>query len=493
MSSPLPAPVFQLKNFIGNEFLAPVNGLYLPNYDPSTGEIYSQIPDSQNEDINLAVASAKRAFPDWAARSPEERSRLLNRLSDLIEANLEKFAEAESQDQGKPIWLARLIDIPRAIYNFRFFATSILHHVDASSIIYKPQKCVNYVIREPIGVAGLISPWNLPLYLLTWKIAPAIAMGNTCVCKPSEMTSMTAYLMAELINEAGIPPGVLNIVFGSGPSAGSALTTHPDVGMISFTGGTATAEKIIHASASGKKKLSLELGGKNPCIIFDDADLEKCLPTTVRSSFLNQGEICLCGSRLYVQSGIYDKFLQRFVEMTQQFTVGDPRDASTKCGALISKEHREKVESYIQIAIEDGGKVLCGGKRPPNLAGTRLENGYFLEPTIIIDVPHTSRAIQEEIFGPVVVVVRFEKDEEAIHFANDVKYGLAAIVWTENLKRGHRIAHQVHAGTVWVNCWMCRDLRMPFGGGKESGIGREGQEDSFDFYCEKKTICFAME
>ena len=481
----------KLSNFINNQFVAPQKGEYLDNFDPSTGQVYSYVPKSSQEDVDDAVRAAKAAFPSWSASSPDTRSAVMLRIADILESRLQEFAEAESRDQGKPITLAKSVDIPRSVHNFRFFATSILHQETKSTIINAPQRCVNYTLREPIGVAGLISPWNLPLYLLSWKIAPAIAMGNTCVCKPSEMTSMTAYMLGEVLVAAGLPAGVVNIVFGDGAGAGSALTNHPDVPLISFTGGTATSEHIIHASAKEKKKLSLELGGKNPTIIFADADLDKCLATSVLSSFANQGEICLCGSRMYVHADIYDEFIKRFVEKVEAFKIGDPKENGTNVGALVSEQHLQNVEKYIAIALKDGGKALTGGKRVQ--VSDRCKNGYFLPPTILVDVPQCSRSIQEEIFGPVVTISKFSSDDEVVALANGVCYGLAAIVWTENVRKAHTIAHRVQAGTVWVNCWMRRDLRMPFGGGKQSGIGREGQEDSLDFFTEQKVVCVALE
>eukprot|EP00009_Paramoeba_aestuarina_P007489 CAMPEP_0201518202 /NCGR_PEP_ID=MMETSP0161_2-20130828/9108_1 /ASSEMBLY_ACC=CAM_ASM_000251 /TAXON_ID=180227 /ORGANISM="Neoparamoeba aestuarina, Strain SoJaBio B1-5/56/2" /LENGTH=490 /DNA_ID=CAMNT_0047915909 /DNA_START=3 /DNA_END=1475 /DNA_ORIENTATION=+ len=483
--------VFYLSNFINNEFEPPQNDEWLDNFEPSTGKVYSKIPNSGEADVNKAVEKAHEAFPAWAALSPQERSSWMIKLADALEKNLTKFAEAESRDQGKPVWLATRIDIPRAVYNLRFFATSILHHTSTSTMVHGPVKAVNYVVSKPVGVACLISPWNLPLYLLTWKIAPCIATGNTCVCKPSEMTSLTAFMLCDLIKEIGFPKGVINMVFGEGRTAGQALTTHPLTPLISFTGGTVTSEKIIAASAEYKKKLSLELGGKNPVVIFNDANLEKCLETTLRSSFTNQGEICLCGSRIFVQSGIYDEFVKRFTELAKTFTVGDPKDPNTKMGALISKAHLEKVEEYVKIAINDGATLKCGGSRP-NLEG-RCSGGYFLQPTVLEGIPQDCRAQTEEIFGPVVTISKFETEEEGVKMATNTKYGLAAVVWTENLGRANRVAMEIGAGTVWVNCWLVRDLRMPFGGGKESGVGREGQEDSLEFFCEKTVVCLALE
>lgn len=477
----------QLQNFIDGQFVDPQNGKFVPSFNPATGEPFLQVPDSDAEDIDAAVEAAKKAFPAWSRTSAEQRAKIINKIADLIEENLEEFAEAESKDNGKTVALARTMDIPRAVANFRFFASAILHHEESSTTI---EGAINYTIRSPIGVAGLISPWNLPLYLLTWKVAPAIAVGNTVVAKPSEMTSLTAWMMCRLFEKAGLPKGVVNMVFGRGPTAGAALVRHKDVPLISFTGGTKTAQHIITDSAPQYKKLGLELGGKNPNIIFDDADLTQAVPTSVRSSFANQGEICLCGSRIFVQKGIYDKFVQQFVEAAKQIKVGDPKDPSSTMGALVSQEHLAKVNYYIDLAREEGGSIALGGDKPQ--LPDELSKGYWLNPTIITNIPYTSRVQQEEIFGPVVTVTPFETEEEAIEMANSVEYGLASSVWTENLKRAHRVAQEIKSGTVWVNTWLKRDLRVPFGGMKHSGIGREGGDHSIDFYTEQKTICIAL-
>lgn len=475
----------KLLNFIGGEFLEPKGGEYLKSYNPATGEAYLLVSDSDKRDIDLAVEAARKAFPSWSQATAEERSRYLYRIADLVEVRKTEFALAESTDQGKPLWLAEQMDIGRVVANFRFFAGAILHAQE--SVMQTGKNTMSYVSRKPVGVAGLISPWNLPLYLLSWKIAPAIAFGNTAICKPSEFTSATAAMLAEVIIEAGLPKGVVNIVFGTGPKAGQALVEHPDVPLISFTGGTQTGRTIAMAAAGQFKKVSLELGGKNPNIIFDDANLEAAIAGTIRSSFLNQGEICLCGSRIYVQKKIYDAFLTRFLEKTREIKVGDPKDPSTFMGPLVSREHLEKVESYIKIAREEGVKILTGGGRPK--LPEPFSNGYFFEPTILEGAKHESRLQQEEIFGPVVTVTPFETEEEVIELANGTKYGLSASIWTENINRAHRVADRLEAGTVWVNSWLIRDLRAPFGGMKASGVGREGQEDSREFFTEAKTIC----
>ena len=480
--------MLRIKNFIDGQFQDPRSGSWLPNYTPASGEVFAQIADSNAEDINTAVAAAQRACKPWAQWSAEKRSQLLYRIADLLETKLQAFAEAESQDQGKPVALARTMDIPRAIANFRFFAGAILHHQEQAT--HMDLHALNYTLRRPVGVCGLITPWNLPLYLLTWKLAPALACGNTVVCKPSELTSLTAFLLCEVLQQAQLPPGVVNMVFGRGPTAGQRLAEHPDVPLLSFTGGTETGQKIALAGAPHFKKISLELGGKNANVIFDDADLDLCVATTVRSSFLNQGEICLCGSRILVQKNIADKFLEKFVAATQKWKVGNPAHEKTDLGALVSLAHLEKVEKYIALARSEGAVVLTGGKRP-ELEGT-LARGYFLEPTILTGLQHSSQVCQEEIFGPVVTVNTFETQDEAIALANDTRYGLSASVWTSHLKRAHHVAANLDVGTLWINGWMMRDLRVPFGGVKASGLGREGGEHSLDFYSEVKNVCLKL-
>lgn len=477
-----------LLNFIEGRFVAPAAGKFLSVENPATGRDYGLCPNSDAQDVQQAVAAAKNAQPLWAALGAQRRSDILLKIADLLEKRLSEFAKAESEDQGKPVALAKQMDIPRSISNFRFFATRLLHLED--KVFKSSDHSLHYVERTPVGVLGLITPWNLPLYLLTWKIAPAIAFGNAVVCKPSELTPLTAYMLCEVLNEAGVPPGVVNMLFGLGSSVGQAIVEHPDVQAISFTGGTLTGQHIARTAAPMFKKLSLELGGKNPNIIFADANFDKAVRTSVRSSFLNQGEICLCGSRIYVEKSIYPKFLEQFVSLTQKFTVGDPAHPDTKMGALVSKAHLEKVDQYVKIAVADGGRVLTGGKRA--ILPEPYSEGHFYEPTILVDVPHHSKAIQEEIFGPVVTVTPFENEEEAIRLANEPRYGLAASVWTENLSRAHRTASAIHSGIVWVNGWMLRDLRVPFGGVKASGVGREGGDWSYDFYTETKDICIQL-
>jgi aminomuconate-semialdehyde/2-hydroxymuconate-6-semialdehyde dehydrogenase len=407
------------------------------------------------------------------------------RISELIETNLDKLAEAESKDNGKPIWLAKAVDIPRASSNFRFFGNAITQFASESHESVG-QQAINYTLRQPIGVVGCISPWNLPLYLFTWKIAPAIAAGNCVVAKPSEVTPMTAYLLAKICNEAGLPKGVLNIVHGLGTTAGQAIIEHPDIKAISFTGGTATGAHIARVAAPMFKKLSLELGGKNPNIIFDDCDYEDMLITTIRSSFGNQGQICLCGSRIFVQNTIYEQFKKDFVNVVSKQKVGHPSAPDTKIGALVSKPHLEKVLSYVDIAKAEGGKVLYGGKQ---ITVEGSENGYYMEPTIIEVQTDECRVNQEEIFGPVVTIMPFSTEDEVLQMANKVKYGLSATLWTNDLKRTMRMTNQLQAGMVWVNTWLMRDLRTPFGGVKDSGVGREGGFEALRFFTEAKNVC----
>lgn len=473
-----------IKNYIDGNFEGPSNGLHIDNIDPSRGKVYSQIPDSRVEDIAKATEAAKKAFPIWSNMPKQERSDIMIRVADIIESRLEEFAAAESLDNGKPVSLAKAVDIPRAVSNFKFFATAILHY--ASESHYMEGLGVNYTVRKPIGVVGCISPWNLPLYLFTWKIAPALAAGNCVVAKPSEITPMTAFLLSEVCAEAGMPPGVLNIVHGLGQYVGDAITRHPDITAISFTGGTETGKTIAGIAAPMFKKLSLELGGKNPNIIFADCNFEDALSTTLLSSFANQGQICLCGSRIFVERPIYEKFRDAFVAKIEKTIVSYPTDKAAKLGAVVSKPHMEKVLSYVELAKEEGGKVLTGGYQV-KLEG-EYADGYYLRPTIIEGLSYDCRTNQEEIFGPVVTITPFDTEEEMLMMANSTKYGLSSTIWTENLTRAHRIADEIHAGIVWINSWLVRDLRTPFGGVKASGVGREGGFEALHFFTEPKNI-----
>lgn len=480
----------KILNFVNGEFMPPVEDQWLDNYEPATGKVYSQIPNSTSPDIEKAYQAAAAAFPKWSTTPYTERSKIMSRLADLIGANLDRLAMAESVDNGKPYSLAKAVDIPRAESNIRFFATAIMHYHSEAHIM--EDRVVNYTNRKPLGVVGCISPWNLPLYLFTWKIAPALAAGNTVVAKPSEITPMTAFLLCELCNEAGLPPGVLNIVHGLGQHAGDAMVTHPGIKAISFTGGTTTGATIASKAAPMFKKLSLELGGKNPNLIFADCDFDEMLRTTVRSSFANQGQICLCGSRILVERSIYDKFKSAFVEKVNRMKIGDPKLEGTRFGAVVSKPHMEKVLSYIELAKEEGGTILCGGNQviPDD---ERTKDGYFIEPTVIEGLAYNCRTNQEEIFGPVVTIMPFDTEEEALAIANSVEYGLAATVWTNNLTRAHRVAQQLESGICWINCWLLRDLRTPFGGVKNSGVGREGGFEALRFFTEPQNVCIQIQ
>jgi aminomuconate-semialdehyde/2-hydroxymuconate-6-semialdehyde dehydrogenase len=478
----------KIRNFIDGQFVEPAGGKYLENIEPATGKPYSLVPDSDSRDVDLAVAAADKAFAGWSKISASDRSRILLRIADLIERDLEKLARAESIDTGKPLSLARSLDIPRAASNFRFFATAILHTENEAHVT--DGVAFNYTLRQPRGIAGLISPWNLPLYLLSWKIAPAVAVGSTAIAKPSELTPMTAFLLCEICAEAGLPNGVLNIVHGTGPNVGAPITAHPKIGTISFTGGTVTGRKVAEACAPLFKKVSLELGGKNPNIIFGDADLDVAIAGSVRSSFANQGQVCLCGSRVFVERPAYDEFVARFTEKAGQLKQGDPLDEKTEQGAIVSKAQLEKVKFYVDLAQKEGGKLALGGKAPDPI-NDRCRDGYFFPPTVLTDLAVSCRTNREEIFGPVVTITPFDTEDEVIGYANDCDYGLASSVWTQNLSRAHRVAERIHTGTVWINCWLVRDLRVPFGGMKQSGVGREGGEEALRFFTEPKNVCIA--
>ncbi|MFQ3296426.1 MAG: aminomuconate-semialdehyde/2-hydroxymuconate-6-semialdehyde dehydrogenase [Polaribacter sp.] len=478
-----------IKNYINGAFTNPIEGKYLENYNPAIGEVYSQIPNSTIADVEKAYEAAAAAFPKWSNTTLEERSNILSKIATLILEKLNFLAAAESKDNGKPIGLAKQVDIPRAASNFQFFANAITQF---SSEAHESVglNAVNFTLRQPIGVVGCISPWNLPLYLFTWKIAPAIAAGNCVVAKPSEITPMTAFLLGEICTDAGLPKGVLNIVHGLGTSTGQAIVAHPNIKAISFTGGTKTGAHIARVAAPMFKKLSLELGGKNPNIIFEDCDYKKMLTTTVLSSFANQGQICLCGSRILVEEKIYDQFKTDFIKKVSELKVGNPSEENTNIGALVSKEHLEKVKNYIDISEQEGGKVLFGGNM---ITVKGSENGYYMQPTIIEVSDNKCRLNQEEIFGPVVTIMSFKTDEEALHLANEVKYGLSATLWTNNLNRTMQFSKQLQTGIVWVNTWMLRDLRTPFGGQKDSGVGREGGFEALRFFTEAKNICIQYE
>jgi aminomuconate-semialdehyde/2-hydroxymuconate-6-semialdehyde dehydrogenase len=478
-----------LAHYINGTLAEPVNGRYIDNIDPSTGQCYSKIPAGGEADVLLAVEAAERAFPAWSQTPAAERSRILVRLADLILEHSQALAEAECIDNGKPLTLASQMDIPRAQDNIRFFATAILHWSSEAHIM--ENRAINYTNRKPIGVVACISPWNLPLYLFTWKIAPALAVGNCVVAKPSEITPMTAFLFSKLCIEAGLPAGVMNVVHGNGGEAGEALVNHPRVKAVSFTGGTSTGARIAAAVAPKFKKLSLELGGKNPTVIFDDCDYEKMLRTTIRAAFANQGQICLCGSRILVQESLYDRFVADFTAKVRTMTVGDPLLAETKTGAVVSESHMNKILSYIDLAKQEGGTVLCGGKRV--VVEGRCAEGYFVEPTVIVGLGPECRTNREEIFGPVVTIQKFHSEEHALQLANATEYGLAASLWTGDVTRAHRFSAQLESGIVWVNTWLLRDLRTPFGGVKHSGVGREGGWEALRFFTEPQNVCIEIQ
>jgi aminomuconate-semialdehyde/2-hydroxymuconate-6-semialdehyde dehydrogenase len=477
-----------IQNFIGGTFYPPRSGNYIDNINPATGGAIGKIPDSNENDVTEAVNAAKKVFPEWSVTPVEKRFQILNRIAEIIDERLDELALAETNDNGKPLWLSKKVDIPRASANFRFFATGIMHFATDSHNM--EDKAVNYTLRQPIGIVGCISPWNLPLYLFTWKIAPALAAGNCVIAKPSEVTPVTAYLLAHICKEAGLPDGVLNIIHGTGNITGEAIIKHPDIKAISFTGSTRAGERIASLAAPKFKKLSLELGGKNPNIIFADCDWEKMMKTSVQSSFSNQGEICLCGSRILIEESIYERFKNEFVENTKRLTVGDPLDKNSKQGAIVSKVHFDKIMRCIDTAKQEGGKFLCGGNAV-KLEG-RCANGYFIEPTVVEELGPNCQTNQEEIFGPVVTLQSFKTEEEALNLANATSYGLAATIWTQDISKANRVAAKTESGIIWVNCWLLRDLRTPFGGMKNSGVGREGGWEALRFFTEAKNVCIQL-
>ncbi|MEE4244498.1 MAG: aldehyde dehydrogenase [Kangiellaceae bacterium] len=474
-----------IENYINGNLVDPVGGQYIDNFEPATGKVYSCIPDSTDDDLTNAVTAAKQAFPSWAATSLEERSRLLIKLADAVEAASDQLAEAEAIDNGKPVSFAKAVDSYRSAANIRFFANACTQFASESHSMGATG--VNYTLRDPIGVVGTISPWNLPLYLFTWKIMPALAAGNTVIAKPSEITPMTAYLFSKICQEVGLPAGVLNIIHGRGPQIGQAIVEHPEIKAISFTGGTSTGKVLAATAAPMFKKLSLELGGKNPTLIFADCDFESTLEQVVKAAFSNQGQICLCGSRIYIEQSIYQKFRDAFVERVKRLKIGDPLEQDTEQGALVSESHMKKVLTYIELAKREGGDILTGGNRV-SLEG-RCSNGYFVEPTVVENLSAKCRTNQEEIFGPVCTLEPFTTDSEALALANSTSYGLAASIWSNNLARCHQLAKQLEFGIVWINSWLLRDLRTPFGGMKDSGVGREGGFEAMKFFTEAKNVC----
>ena len=477
-------PLTRILNLIDGQLTPPTNNQWLSSVNPATGQPHAECPNSADDDIDSAIRAARAAQPTWARMPDLDRAKKLNRLADLIDRDAATLAEDESNDNGKPLSLASDVDIPRAAKNLRFFASIASGFASESHAM---PDGINYTLRQPVGVAGCISPWNLPLYLLTWKIAPALVTGNCVVAKPSEITPLTAFRFSQLTIEAGLPQGVLNVVHGAGATTGAALIDHHDVDVYSFTGGTVTGRHIASQLAPRFKKLSLELGGKNPNLVFDDCHYEQALATTVRSSFANQGQICLCGSRIFIQRRLYAKFRDDLVARAQQLRVGDPLEADTQVGAVVSEAHLQKISAYVDLARQEGGTILCGGR---SVAPTgRCEQGFFYAPTIIEGLPNQCRTNQEEIFGPVVTLIPFDTEHEAVAMANDIPYGLSATIWSENVSRAHRVAAQMDAGVVWVNCWLIRDLRTPFGGMKQSGLGREGGLEALRFFTEPKNVC----
>jgi aminomuconate-semialdehyde/2-hydroxymuconate-6-semialdehyde dehydrogenase len=480
----------EVSNYIDGRLQPPATDAWLEIHEPATSRVSGRVADSGAHDLEQAVAAARQAFPAWRRAGAEARARWLHALAELVAARAGQLALAESADTGKPLSLARDVDIPRVAANLRFFAAAATQFASESHPM--GDAGVNFTLREPLGIVGCISPWNLPLYLLTWKIAPALAAGNCVIAKPSELTPVTAGLFAELCMEAGLPPGVLNILHGRGPGIGELLVAHPEIRAISFTGGTRTGALIAQAVAPQFKKLSLELGGKNPTIVFADCDFERTVDGVVRAAFTNQGQVCMCGSRILVERALYARFRDALVARTRALRVGDPAEPGTDQGALISAAHRQKVLDYLALAREEGARVLCGGEAvtPP---GERCRDGWFVAPTLLENLAPGCRTNQEEIFGPVATLLPFDGEDEAVALANDVRYGLAASIWSRDVGRCHRVAARVEAGLVWVNCWMVRDLRTPLGGTKESGLGREGGFEAMRFFTEPKNVCVSYE
>ena len=478
----------QLTNFINGKFMQPKTEEYLDVFEPATGQVYSKVPNSSSTDIDVAFQAAKAAFPGWSELTVTDRSQYLHKISELLEHKLDDFANYESRDTGKPVTLAQSVDIPRAIANFRFFAEYGPTFKFDSEI--NSDQSENRVVHAPLGVVGCISPWNLPLYLFTWKIAPALMAGNTVLAKPSEITPYTAYKLGEICVDANLPAGVLNIIHGQGITAGDALINHKEVPAISFTGGTATGKIISQKTAASFKKLSLEMGGKNPAIIFTDCNYNKMLETVVQSSFSNQGQICLSSSRILIQTEIFQRFKKDFIGKVNKLIVGDPQDHESNLGAVSSKNHFEKIMNYIELAEKEGGKILFGGKAL--ILSGRCKKGWFIKPTIIEGLNNNAKTNQEEIFGPVVTLIPFDNEEDAIQIANESDYGLSATIWTEDKERATRVSNQVEAGVIWVNCWLVRDLRTPFGGMKQSGMGREGGSEALRFFTEQKNVCTSI-
>ncbi len=477
----------KIYNYIGGDLVSPLKEQYIKNYSPTNGASYSLVPNSTTHDVDLAIDVAKKSFDSWSQEKKEFRHDWMMKLAQAIDDNAEKLVVAESFDNGKPEWLAREVDIPRCSANIRFFATAILHFDSKAHSM--DGLALNYTLKNAIGVAGCISPWNLPLYLLTWKLAPAIAVGNTVVAKPSEITPYTAYLLSEICEKINFPKGVINIVHGYGDSVGSDIVKKSDI--VSFTGGSETGKIVATNAAQTFKKCSLELGGKNPTVVFDDCDFDLAIKTAVKAAFLNQGQICLCGSRLFVQKTIYNRFRAAFLEKSKQLIVGDPKNKNSDLGAIVSQEHLEKIIEKIDLAKKEGGRIILGGKRI--FLDGALSGGYYMEPTIIEGTKYTDSINQEEVFGPVVTIIPFESEEEVVMMCNSTKYGLSASIFSNNISKAHRVASKIDSGVIWINTWLLRDLRIPFGGMKHSGLGREGGYNSLEFFTETKNVCLKIE
>ena len=475
----------QLYNFINGEYIPPSLNQYIDVFEPAIGKVYAQVADSNSNDVEKAFRFAESAFADWSGLTIKERADFLNRIADEIESRLDEFAFYESKDTGKPITQARTVDVPRAIANFRFFSEYSYSFEFETKL--KDDISKNKVLRSPLGVVACISPWNLPLYLFSWKIAPALIAGNTVLAKPSELTPYTAFKLGEICQDSGLPAGVLNIIHGRGNVAGDALVSHPKIKAVSFTGGTATGKLIAKKTASSFKKLSLEMGGKNPAIIFSDCRYDTMLDTVTRSSFSNQGQICLCSSRILIEKSIYDKFKKDFISRVSELIVGDPNNENTQFGSISSQAHYDKILDYIDLGKKEGGEILLGGNEVK--INGRCKDGYFIEPTIFQGLKNSCKTNQDEIFGPVVTLIPFDTEEDVIRISNNIKYGLSATIWTEDKVKAQRVAKEIDAGVIWVNCWLVRDLRTPFGGMKKSGLGREGGDDALRFFTEPKNIC----
>ena len=481
--------LLQLDHYIGGAFVPSDSGATFDDVAPASGELIAKVASGSAPDVDAAVRAAQGALAGpWGSSSVAERADLLEAIAVGIESRFDELAELESRDTGKPISLAKRVDITRAVANFRFFAGAVRHHATGC---HEMANALNYTLRRPLGVVALITPWNLPLYLLSWKTAPALAMGNAVVAKPSELTPLTAGALAEVIDAAGLPAGVFNLVHGTGAEVGAPLAAHPGVAGVSFTGGTTTGARVAASAAPAFKRLSLELGGKNATLIFADCDLEAAAAGATRAAFTNQGQVCLAGSRILVDARLHDAFVEALVARADALRLGPPGDPLTEVGSLVSLDHRRKVEAYLELARREGGTVIAGGGRPDPSEG--LETGAFLRPTVITGLAASSRCATEEIFGPVVTVHPFRDETEALALANGVRYGLSASVWTRDLARAHRVSAALDVGMVWVNTWLLRDLRVPFGGTKDSGVGREGGSLSLDFFSEAKNICVQLD